>query len=153
MRRKRSWHPRALDSDALFDPLLDHSAQTGTPYVPAVVLPPIPHRLVDPAYDDPALHLRFEPAIPQYVALTPTGECTLRRLLAEKSQAEWWEKLSRFVRDLVQSSQRQHEIEQHLANLISLVGCEVHIRAFARHWMDLLAPSTTTHPPEPTAAG
>ena len=140
LRRKQSWCPPALVRDSLFDPALDTSTQVGDPYEPGVVLPPIEERLVDPAFDDPARHLRFEPALCQYLALSSIGRCTVTRIFGEKAQAERWERVGNFVRTIVESSATPDERQSMLAQLVSLIGSETCVREYAKHWRQLLRP-------------
>lgn len=158
--RKRAYAPPALLKDTLIDPALT-PADGEHAYEPRTHLLPLEERLVEPALEDPSLHLRFEPVIHGYVAHTDAGRITLNKLFSDKDYAERCEDICRPVLRQVESARDTDDLVAALEEFVALVGCRAHIYAYATFWSDLLRPdlgalqpssSTASTPGEPTCS-
>lgn len=132
-KRKRDYVPPGLVSDSLVDPALAPGPNERA-YAPDQILPALPERLVDPSFEDPAQHLRFDPMSHGYTALTRVGEVTRGRFFDEKEDAEAWEKLSASVRWHVEHASSDHDLQEGLRELEALVGSGFYIDEYARFW-------------------
>ncbi|MCA9539096.1 MAG: HNH endonuclease [Myxococcales bacterium] len=143
-KRKLEYHPPALMADSLADPAIKASAALD--FEPSITLAKIVDRLVEPASEDPAAHLRFEPMLACYEARTPVGKRTIKRFFDEKGDAGRLVRLSLCVQKYVTGSISRTDLDDSLTKLIALVGCSFYIKAFEACWLALAPPTWSTAP-------
>ncbi len=142
--RKRDYFPPALAEDSVADPVLV-PCEPATPYDAVVVLPSIGERLIDPTSEDPALHLRFQPALHQYAHLTRVGEVTKQRMFGEKDMHQHWEHISQHVKNILETAKDEAGVIAAMDSAKQLVGCEFFFEAYRSYWSSFgIGPATLT---------
>lgn len=132
-RVKGDYRPPRVADDTLIDPALVPG--TGERhYLPATVLPDAADRLVEPAAEDPAAHLVFEPAISGYRPVTRTGTITRDRFFPEKDFGKRLATLSDLVARAVKDASDAPDLKRRLDDLAAYGGRSFYIQAYARFW-------------------
>lgn len=143
-RRKLIFRPSGIDHDSLYEPALGTHGSADASYDPETILDAHPRRLVEPAFEDPAKHLAFEPVLATYVSVTDAGATTISRLFNERDDAASLQTLQKRVFSDVERSESRADLENSLQLLIDLVGRSFYVRAFAACWLKLNPPPWTT---------
>ena len=148
-RRKSKLVPPTLRDQKVVDPVLQGDYPTARAFRKGDLLLQLPERLVDPSHEEPAEHLEFIPPALSWRGKSKVGDFTVRKLLAEKDQAERWAKLSDMVRGFVEAGVPDRIFEI----LIDFHGQGTIIRALLGYWRPLLGASTSRpNPPLPLTA-
>ncbi len=134
---KRTWHPAELRGRAFIDPVLA-SVREGEPYEPHEALARVEDRLVEPATDDPGLHLEFLPSDCTWKGLSPIGERTIGKLFSDRSRNDHMQRLSELARGFAMERTADAVVRLYL----DLHGHETAFGALLAYWRSFY-PSAT----------
>ncbi len=131
-RLKGAYCPPSLRATKLIDPDYATQVQGGESFEQARHLGQVAasDRLIEPTYEDPELHLEFNPEFFSYKPKTPVGIVTNRRFFARREVAEKWQKLSTSIRDLVELGMSSVAID----HFIEILGFRYVCGRFLDHW-------------------
>ena len=88
-------------------------------------------RLIEPTFDDPEEHLEFNPEFFFYQAKTSIGQRTIATFFLHKEVSVKWEKMSLFIKNLVQLDAPRHVIQDYIAGN----GYEFVCWKFYEYWL------------------
>jgi uncharacterized protein (TIGR02646 family) len=134
---KSDFCPQSLRTKKIVEQILSEQLEHDLIYDKAYLLSSIAQddRLIEPSYDNPEEHLAFNPEFYFYESRTKIGSVTNVKFFKHKEVACEWEKLSRFVRALVQQIQDQQLILETLKLYTELHGQEYVCMKFYEYWI------------------
>ena len=133
---KLTWHPRALVEKKLIDPVLA-TVHEGECYDPRATLRLVDDRLIEPAVDDPAEHLTFQPEDCTWRPRSKIGTRTIERLFSDKSHNARMQRLS----ELAMGFARDRTSDETIGKYLSLHGRETTFRVLLDYWRGFFSPA------------
>lgn len=132
---KKDFVPNALKDKSVVESIIASSYSHDYLYDKKNLLDTVckDHRLIDPSYDNPDDHLIFNTEFYFYDHKTPIGKVTADMLFNKRKEvAENYEKLSLFIKDLVNANLDKETI----FDFINLRGYEYVCLKFYEYWVN-----------------
>jgi hypothetical protein len=135
--RKRNFIPESLKNVQFSEPSISCDDYNNTvAFDKEQVFGICVDRLIDPSFDDPEEHIRFDPASCQFEALSPIGVIMVEYIFYRiRSLHEQLNVLSESVKKIVDT--HPHPEESIRIFLINISGYSYYVRAFYKYWLAL----------------
>lgn len=139
--KKRDYSPESLDGKIFIEPFAKDATkipQNAEIYNRYQVLSSCMDRLIEPSFDNPSEHIRFDPASRQYEPLSPIGELMNKRIFnRKKARDEQLMNLSNLVKVFVENTQNTQNPGQTRDELITCFGYSFFIHEFYKYWSEI----------------
>jgi len=134
---KSSFFPKSLTGKKIIENILSDKFEHDLIYDKAYILTSITKddRLIEPTFDNPEEHLEFNPEFFLYESKTKIGELTIRKFFSHKEVAEDWEKLSKFIQQLIINSKDEQAALDTLNFFIEAKGNKFVCLMFYQYWL------------------
>jgi uncharacterized protein (TIGR02646 family) len=121
---KSDFVPQSLIGKKIVENILSDKFEHDLIYDKAHILTSIAKedRLIEPTFDNPGEHLKFNPEFYFYESQTKIGDLTIRQFFSHKEVAEDWEDLSKFIKKIIVNSQNEQAALDIVNSYIKLAG-------------------------------
>jgi hypothetical protein len=92
-------------------------------------------RLIDPSFDDPSRHIRFDPASRQFESLTQMGKLMKERIFSRSRRFD--ERLKKLSDEMKYAVENDPQPEQTRDRFIKVGGYSFFVQEFYKYWSEM----------------
>ena len=132
--KKWKFSPKSLDGKTFVENFME-TPQGGEVFDKNIIFSNCFDRLIDPSFDYPPDHIRFDPASRQFESSTPIGKLTVEHIFSRiKEFDKHLKKLSDEMKDVAENEPHPEQMRDHYINID---GYSFFRREFYRYWLEM----------------